>query len=343
MATINGRGARKASMTARNTGGGNSKQGLAVGIGRNFTFGKNRAFGKKKDRESVWLNNKKQPPKENKNAKFRKKFQDYISYIFKSSSDNDATPTANKIFKDIKDWDTSGVTKMEWLFVTELSQQGKPFINWDDKNVKQTQKDAVKAALNKIYSWDTSNVTSMRGLFFNATIITSLPNDIFETKGWNTSNVRDMSYMFCKTRLVKWSGDKLLLKTNHVRNMSSMFKEAESFTQELEFNTENVENMSSMFDGAESFNTELQFNTENVENMSSMFKNASRFNNGNNHSPLKFYAPKVKDMSSMFDGAESFNTELQFHINNVADMSSMFKNAKAFNNGEGTNKKKKTT
>ena len=59
MATINGRGARKASMTARNTGGGNSKQGLAVGIGRNFTFGKNRAFGTKKDRESVWVNNKK--------------------------------------------------------------------------------------------------------------------------------------------------------------------------------------------------------------------------------------------------------------------------------------------
>ena len=67
--------------------------------------------------------------------------------------------------------------------------------------------------------------------------------------GWDTSQVTDMSSMFCRAscfnqHLNKWD-------TSQVTDMSNMFEEASSFNQPLNgWDTSQVTNMSSMFHGA---------------------------------------------------------------------------------------------
>ena len=72
---------------------------------------------------------------------------------------------------------------------------------------------------------------------------------------WNTSEVTDMSGLFCQyytfnEDISKWN-------TSKVTNMSGMFYRAEMFDQSIgEWDTSNVTNMHSMFRGAIKFNLE---------------------------------------------------------------------------------------
>lgn len=129
-----------------------------------------------------------------------------------------------------------------------------------------------------------------------------------------------------------------------VKNMSSAFEGATSFTGHESmnnWNTVNVTNMKAVFYGASLFNQDISnWKTENVENMSDMFFGATRFNNGDasgqSNKPLNnWITSKVTNMKGMFRGAASFNQNIgNWNLGKVTTVEGMFSGATRFNNGE---------
>ncbi|MDN5216903.1 BspA family leucine-rich repeat surface protein, partial [Fulvivirgaceae bacterium BMA12] len=149
----------------------------------------------------------------------------------------------------------------------------------------------------------------------------------------------------------------------NVTNMSSMFKGASSFNQDIgDWDVSNVTNMSFMFQGASSgtssFNQDIgSWDVSNVTNMSSMFYLASSFNQDiggwdvSNVTNMSFIFAKassfnqniggwdvsnVTTMNYMFAGASSFNQNIGgWDVSNVTTMNSMFQDASSFNQDIG--------
>ena len=143
----------------------------------------------------------------------------------------------------------------------------------------------------------------------------------------NTSEVKDMGYMFYKC----WALTSLDLKnfnTQNVTDMSSMFDSCLALTSlDLKsFNTQNVTNMSSMFYCCEALTSlDLKnFNTQNVTNMEAMFANCKALISLD---LINFDTQNATDMSGMFSGCAALTSlDLQhFNTQNVTDMSWMFK------------------
>ncbi len=174
----------------------------------------------------------------------------------------------------------------------------------------------------------------------------------------DTSNVTDMSYMFCSTEngacFARDHFDISTFDTSNVTNMEGMFmnfsgfyKRPDSFCEILKnLDTSSVTNMSKMFKGAGFFGMWLQdcydledityfssFDTSKVTDMSEMFANA--------YFPgldlTNFDTSNVTTMSRMFEN----NTYLNkldistFDTSNVTDMSYMFNKAYAWGWGSG--------
>ena len=109
--------------------------------------------------------------------------------------------TAAATYGHISTWDTSGVTKMKWLF------EAKSSFNED------------------ISSWDTSGVTSMKGMFAEAS---AFDQDI---GSWDTSGVTTMEDMFAEASAFNQDiGD---WAVQSVTDMSGMFEGASAFDQDL--------------------------------------------------------------------------------------------------------------
>ena len=200
----------------------------------------------------------------------------------------------------------------------------------------------------------------------------SLVNTNGSMTGWQTQNIKDMSYMFAR----EFSGNDVPFNqpignwnTANVTNMASMFSGATAFNQPIgNWNTANVTNMSLMFYRATAFNQDLSgWNVSKVTDMSYMFYGATSFNqpigNWNTQSVTNmgymffrataFNRPignwntsNVTNMTQMFLGATAFNQDLSgWDVSKVTDMGYMFYGATAFNgnvNGWG-NKMKNVT
>ena len=103
---------------------------------------------------------------------------------------------------------------------------------------------------------------------------------------WNTSEVRNMCFMFSKASA--FNADISKWNVSNVWNMEAMFKEASAFnngapsgeyTKPLEWNTSEVNNMAKMFMGASAFNADIsKWNVSNVWNFRRMFVDATMFN-----------------------------------------------------------------
>ena len=196
---------------------------------------------------------------------------------------------------------------------------------------------------------DTSKITDMSCLFSDNVLSGfSLSEFCGNISKWNTSNVTDMSYMFCGAE--NFNGTLNNWDTSNVTNMECMFSKALSFNQPLDkWNVSQVTNMSCMFSHAESFNQHLDnwdvsnvtnmygmfvysnfnkslnnWDVSNVETMASMFEYAYNFDQ-----PLdKWDTKNVKNMAYMFNGAAAFNQNINnWDVSNVTDMSGMFNNA----------------
>ena len=142
----------------------------------------------------------------------------------------------------------------------------------------------------------------------------------------NTSNVKDMSFMFGSCGTLS-SLDMSGFDTSNVTNMKGMFGKCSALTS-LDvsgFNTSNVTNMQDMFYGCSNLMSldVSNFNTSNVTDMNGMFCNCS---NLTSLDVSNFNTSNVTDMCYMFFCCSSL-TSLDvsgFDTSNVTDMSDMF-------------------
>ena len=207
---------------------------------------------------------------------------------------------------DLSNIDTSGVTSMEAMFLSDTSLTDITFGE----------------------NFNTSNVTNMNGMFKGCELLTSLDLSSFDTSsvqtlgiGWGNGGM----FQDCKNLT---SLDLSNFNTSNVTNMSWLFLNCESLTDINfgdNFNTSNVTNMRSMFQGCKNL-TSLDlssFDTSKVTDLANMFKdcsgllvlNLSNFNTSN-----------VSKMFNMFEGCTNLQSiDLSsFRGDKVTNMSNMF-------------------
>ncbi len=116
-----------------------------------------------------------------------------------------------------------------------------------------------------IEKWDTSNVKDMKFMFLHC------ENFNHDISSWNVSRVRCMEGMFlcCKNFNQDISG----WDVGKVRSMNTMFWGCKNFNQDISgWDVRNVENMTKMLKGCKSFNQDLSsWDVRNVENRYGMF------------------------------------------------------------------------
>ena len=129
---------------------------------------------------------------------------------------------------------------------------------------------------------ETKTITNMSYMFLNEdkspqNNLISLP-DISE---WDTTNVKDMSFLFCDCRSLESLPDISKWNTSNVENMKELFgicTSLESLPDISKWNTSNVKNMSFMFSGCISLISLpdiSKWDTTNVTDMNHMFESCS--------------------------------------------------------------------
>jgi surface protein len=200
-----------------------------------------------------------------------------------------------------------------------------------------------KYGLVRLDDWGDLGLTSLNHAFYGATRLSYVPNSstgiervtdmqaMFanssfngDVSNWDTSNVRDMSYMFSETQ--NFNGDISRWNTSNVTTMRSMFagdwEESTEFNGDIsEWDTSNVTNMISMFAYSE-FNQDIgKWDTSKVTAMAAMFYVARNFNQDIG----SWDTSAVKDMGGMFTGAVSFNQDIgPWDVSQVTRMDRMF-------------------
>lgn len=154
-----------------------------------------------------------------------------------------------------------------------------------------------------VSSFNTSNVRDMSWMFRGCSSLTSLNLSSFDT-----SKVTDISIMFSDCSSLT-SLNLSNFNTNKVTNMKQMFYGCSKLTSlnVSSFNTSNVTHMSNMFDGCSKL-TSLNlsnFNTSNVTVMFDMFNGCSSLTSLNLSS---FDMSKVTDTTNMFRGCSALTT-----------------------------------
>ena len=229
-----------------------------------------------------------------------------------------ANPSGSNLFSnltnvtsiDLSNIDTSGVTSMEAMFLSDTSLTDITFGE----------------------NFNTSNVTNMNGMFKGCELLTSLDLSSFDTSsvqtlgiGWGNGGM----FQDCKNLT---SLDLSNFNTSNVTNMSWLFLNCESLTDINfgdNFNTSNVTNMRSMFQGCKNL-TSLDlssFDTSKVTDLANMFKdcsgllvlNLSNFNTSN-----------VSKMFNMFEGCTNLQSVdlSNFKPQNSVEIAFMFSGCK---------------
>lgn len=192
--------------------------------------------------------------------------------------------------------DSNNTVKVSW---ERLGMSDATSIRFtEDLNIEGRAHKRLDVPIVEFLKFDISNITlnSFHGMFAGCQI-----EDLKVIENWDTSNIRDFSYMFYQCKKLK--------------NLNIS-----------EFNTSKAVNMRGMFCYL-SILKELDlanFDTSNVTDMSEMFYLANNINSLNISS---FNTSKVKDMSRMFEYScdEMLSIDLShFKTSNVTDMSNMF-------------------
>ena len=173
---------------------------------------------------------------------------------------------------------------------------------------------------------DTSNVTDMSWMFCNTGDQQGSSLEWLDVSHFDTSNVTNMADMFNDLSSIKVL-DVSNFNTSNVSDMHNMFANTKKLEQlDLSnFDTSKVTTMLSMFNNANSiadFDVS-NFNTSNVSDMQNMFANMTILE----HIDLSgFNTSKVKTMDSMFANNKKLNSlDLSsFDTSNVSIMKNMF-------------------
>ncbi|UTW63249.1 BspA family leucine-rich repeat surface protein [bacterium SCSIO 12741] len=235
--------------------------------------------------------------------------------------------------QDLSAWNVSNVTNMEKMFfqANSFTNGGQPLNGWERTSPTSSSTANVTTMFNMfafsdfnsgIDNWDVSSVTNMSNMFRASPFNKSVGS-------WDVSSVQDMSFMFANTpfnqALNNWerstSGN--TSTTQNVKNMSSMFYNANDFNQPIgDWNVTAVENMSYMFASS---------NAANNYSFNQPLANWQRSTTGNSSTLVN-----VKNMLRMFWYTDHFDQPIgNWNVSNVENMFSMFDHASAFNQSLG--------
>lgn len=157
-----------------------------------------------------------------------------------------------------------------------------------DKLVKERKTDDYYGKLIDLNDIDVSNMKSLKSIFgyeveYNEQTKQYETNkepvkQFFDISGWDVSNVKDMSDLFCGCYAIKCDLSKWNVK--NVETTESMFK----FLWRIDFDitkwefTEKLKNTSSMFEFISYFNQDIsKWNISNVDDFRGMFSHCSEF------------------------------------------------------------------
>lgn len=173
----------------------------------------------------------------------------------------------------------------------------------------------------------TGRITNFSNFFYCCTLFNG------DVSNWDTSNARDMSYMF--TNAKAFNQDISGWDTSKVTTMWQMFSNCHEFNQDIGgWNTSKVTTMGGLFYKCHKFDQDISgWDVSNVENMDHMFLNASVFNQdigGWNTS-------NAVSMNYMLSGCSEFNQDIgDWNTSNVVTMEGVFCAATVFNQDIGS-------
>ena len=206
---------------------------------------------------------------------------------------------------DLSSFNTDNITDMSYMFSSCYLLEP---INFFSINFKKCDIIDVIPAMfywrflykldNFLDLYDNKNVNTLYDTNIKYNGYSSLKT--IDLSSFNTSNVINMSHMFCGCGNLE-SIDLSSFNTKNVINMNSMFYKCKSLTSLnlSSFNTVKVTDMSNMFSFSCRYLDSLNlssFNTSNVTNMSRMFQYCSL----TSLNLSSFNTVKVTDMSEMF-------------------------------------------
>ena len=187
-----------------------------------------------------------------------------------------------------------------------------------------------KININKINKWNTSNVTEMSGMFCGCKALEKLP-DISE---WVTNKITDLSSMFEGCEILESIPGISKWEVENVKNMSYMFRECE-FLNSLDLSNwkiNKLETIESMFQNCKSLISLKgleNWNTSKISDMSYVFQNCLSLTDLEGIS--YWNTEKVTSFSNMFDQCE-YLTKLpdlsKWKTQNAKKMDYMFCNCR---------------
>lgn len=192
-----------------------------------------------------------------------------------------------------------------------------------------------------ITSWNTIAVTNTKNMFngaimFNQNIL----------GWWNTSFLQTAEGMFRGATkfnngdLTNAQNKTVVLQTNRLSSVRSMFYGAKAFNQELQSNLRwsTTMDFGYMFYGATLFNNggrTVEFDPIKATTMESMFEGATSYNQ--QLGQIDWFSSHLTTTKKMFKGATKFNKRANnFYTLHVTDMTEMFYGATAFNQNLST-------
>lgn len=247
-----------------------------------------------------------------------------MSYMFNNASAN----LYQLKLIGLSNWNTSNVTDMSYLFNgVGYTQPGPESVdvgaNVESEITLQSENINI-FEIGDLSEWDTSNVTDMSYMFCETgygeseLILTGLSN-------WDTSNVTNMEAMFLGyagsysgieiENLSDWD-------TSQVTNMNSMFERSKINIDALEnWDISNVKYMGAMFYStilvSSDGNIDLtSWNTENIESMESMFEYANITSKDLNLNISNWNVEKVTTIDRMFSSAFRFVEDISINMKN---------------------------
>eukprot|EP00949_MAST-11_sp_MAST-11-sp1_P004618 g4618.t1 len=210
--------------------------------------------------------------------------------------------------------------------------------NWDKalERLSDCEKRTESRRLNTVLLTNDNIHDAVDAWLKNETSATQAYGDI---SVWDTSEVTDMSELFCvhvncgnkkKSAAASFNANLSAWDVGKVSTMYQMFVHAGKFNSDVsKWDVAEVSDMQSMFVYAKKFNSDVsKWDVAKVSTMLGMFYNAHDFNSD----VSKWNVGSVQDMSYMFHRSHKFNRDVsKWNVAKVNNFGSMFASAYRFN------------
>ena len=237
----------------------------------------------------------------------------------------------------LENWNTSKVTTMNSLFSTNLYLNNIDAIkNWNVENVENMSMmflTNLKLEEIDLSNWNTSSLKDMSfmiGMGTPADGTKAILKRIILSDKFDTSNVTDMSFAFYNNNVIEDYTFLKILDTSNVTTIQDIFYNnwnLDSTEFMKDWDVSNIKNMSAAFIGTNltSLDNFINWNTISVTDMSYMFRDCYSLESLNGIE--NWDVSQVNNYRSMFDGDNKINNASsinEWNVSKTADFTRMF-------------------